>query len=106
MIIHEYLRPYASAGNPDRLTAKVQIFSTCSELVRTLPLLIYDAKDADQIADGDDHAYDGWSYGIQAWHVRRSTEPQAPEYKRGTLGDIMGHKAKIEDGTKRKGVFS
>ncbi|HYE20106.1 MAG TPA: phage terminase large subunit [Tepidisphaeraceae bacterium] len=108
MIVHEFLRPYtvpASDTEPARTTAKVQIFSTCRELVRTLPLLVYDEKDTDQIAPSrDDHSYDGWSYGIQAWHAR-AVAPATPAYQPGTAGDILRHARKLGTEKPRDRVF-
>jgi len=69
---HEYLSPYMD-GNTDRWTSKVQIFDTCKELIRTLPQLVKDEKDAEKVADSKiDNQYDGASYGLVSYHVGQS----------------------------------
>jgi phage terminase large subunit len=93
-MVHEYLKPFAAG---DRTTAKLQVFNTCTELIRTLPMLIANPDHPEEVKESAiDHWYDALSYGLVAWHIRRSEEPVAPTYKRGTLGDIMEHSRKLE----------
>ena len=43
----------------------VQIFSTCRDLIRTLPLLTYDKHDHEDVADNcEDHAPEAFRYGL------------------------------------------
>lgn len=108
MVVHEYLRPYHRVfepGQPPRTTAKVHVFSSCAELIRTLPLLVYSERETDMIADRqDDHAYDGWSYGLEAYHAIKSRMTPA-SYLPGTAGHILEH-AKVLAADKPKGPFS
>jgi phage terminase large subunit len=96
MVVHEYLRPVtipadAEKNQPERVEGRVCIFSTCPYLVRTLPLLVYDDKNPEAIKPGDDHGYDGWSYGIQAWHIRKSDAPAKPPPKPTSFAAMLGH---------------
>lgn len=85
---HEYLKPYEGPDN--RLTAKVRIFSTCRQLVKTLPLLAVDPNDAEKVMESDiDHWFDAAGYGLIAWHVQKS---KAPEPEKGV---IRSHKEKL-----------
>jgi phage terminase large subunit len=43
----------------------LQVFSTCKNLIRTLPYLIYDENKAEDVDSGqEDHAYDSLRYGL------------------------------------------
>lgn len=43
----------------------LQVFSTCPNLIRTLPLLVYDPVRVEDIdTEGEDHAYDALRYGL------------------------------------------
>jgi len=55
-VVHECLR--ADAGPP-----RLQVFSTCHNLIRTLPGLIFDARQVEDLdTDGEDHAADMLRY--------------------------------------------
>lgn len=72
--VREYLKPYLKNGD---LTAKLQVFSTCEELIRTLPSLVYDehrVEDCD--TDGEDHAADAVRYGIMSRPSPKLTQDQ------------------------------
>jgi hypothetical protein len=63
-IMREYLKPFMVG---DKKMAKLQVFSTCYEFIRTFPTLIYDAiKVEDCDSDGEDHAADSVRYGIMS----------------------------------------
>lgn len=103
-LVHEYLKPYKAGP---RVTAKLQVFDTCRDLTRTLPMLVSNPDHPEEVAESAiDHWYDSLSYGLTAWHVRRSSEPRKPLFKPGTAGDILGHAKKLEAGLKRRGPFS
>ncbi len=74
-IVHEMLRaecwvPGAESG------AGLQIFENCTNLIRTLPQLVYDpVKVEDVDTDGDDHAYDALRYGLKSLHRRDAEKP-------------------------------
>lgn len=74
--VHEYLKPYT--GHDGRMTAKVQIFDTCTHLIETLPKLLSDEKDIEKVADSDiDNQYDSLGYGLIAYHIDKSKTPPA-----------------------------
>lgn len=111
-IMHEYLKPYQTKRTVDGVveqyqTAKLQIFEGCTELIRTLPMLVCNPDYPEEVLESAiDHWYDCLSYGIVAWHVRRSTEPDKPMFKKGSAGDILNHAKKLAVGLKPKGPFS
>ena len=40
-----------------------QVFNTCTQFIRTVPALVYDEKNVEDIdTDGEDHIYDEWRY--------------------------------------------
>jgi len=55
-VVREYMRPFL--GQDDKITANLQIFSTCFEMIRTLPEQVHDSKNPEDMAkrDGDDCA--------------------------------------------------
>jgi hypothetical protein len=71
-------------GSPPTL----QIFSTCTNLIRTLPMLPVDPhrpEDVDTLAE--DHAYDCTRYGLGAMHWVEALKRRPPRsYKMGGLG--------------------
>jgi len=76
---HEYLKPFWDE-NRKRMTARVQIFSTCKKLIETLPQQIEDENDPEKVAETNyDHHYDGAGFGLIAWHSKSSLKPPEPE---------------------------
>lgn len=83
---HEYLKPYTIEipgpdGKPMQIkTAKLQIMDCCTELIRTLPLLVKDKNDPEKVEDDNtiDHGYDGAGYGLITYHLKNSL-PSKPE---------------------------
>lgn len=59
----------------------IQIFSTCTNLIDTLPGLIYDAHKIDDVdTTGDDHAYDSLRYGLMSRpHPNAPSEVKPPK---------------------------
>jgi hypothetical protein len=46
---------------------RLRIFSTCRDLIRTLPLLVHDEKNAEDVdTDGEDHAGDALRYLVMS----------------------------------------
>lgn len=91
--LHEYLKPYDypvfdKRGKPVldedgnqimKKTAKLQIMDNCTELIRTLPLLVKDKKSNEKVADDStiDNPYDALGYGLVTHHRKQSAV--APE---------------------------
>lgn len=70
-LVHDKLG-YAKDGIP-----KMQIFSTCTSLIRTLPSLPYDKYKVDDVdTKADDHDYDTLRYGLMAF--KESVSEEAP----------------------------
>ena len=80
--IHEYLKPYMDE-NVGKMTAKLQIFDTCTKLIETLPQLINDEKDVEKVAECTiDHWYDSLGYGLISHHAQRSYLEDKPNLKK------------------------
>lgn len=63
-LCREYLKPFQQQ---DRIIAKVQFFSTCTEAIRTIPSLIHDQHRPEDVdTDGEDHAGDDWRYAVMS----------------------------------------
>jgi len=84
---HHYLKPYSieitdEHGNKKIVqTAKLQIMDCCTELIRTLPLLVKDKNNNEVVEDDStiDNCYDGAGYGLITHHRRNSSPPKAEE---------------------------
>jgi phage terminase large subunit len=62
--VRDYLKPYQLN---DRTVAKLQIFSSCPNLIRTLPMMVYDTKRVEDLDTTlEDHAVDALRYGIMS----------------------------------------
>lgn len=73
--LRDYLKPYLQG---EKIVSKLRIFSTCINLIRTLPTLVYDKiKVEDLDSDGEDHSADAVRYGVM------SRPPIAPSTKYG-----------------------
>lgn len=84
--LHEYLKPLKISDN--KYTAKVKIFKTCYNLIRTIPLLINDEKDHEKVEGSTiDHWYDSFRYGLIFSHSLKSRPPEPPKTKK--LKDIL-----------------
>ncbi|MCR4375903.1 MAG: terminase family protein [Acidobacteria bacterium] len=59
--VHEVLA-WADGAPP-----QLQVFTTCANLIRTLPALVLDERKPEDVdTDGEDHAYDALKYGLLA----------------------------------------
>ena len=63
--VHEYFKPYYDEISCKN-TAKVQIFSTCTELIKYIPLLVVEDNNPNVVADNSriDNVYDSFGYGL------------------------------------------
>lgn len=65
-VLTEYLEPYEDP-NTKTMTAKLLIFDTCKNLIRTLPSMVHDNLKPDDISDsGEDHAPESIRYGVMS----------------------------------------
>jgi phage terminase large subunit len=63
-VVHKFLAPRPDP-NGGRLTARLRITSNCANLIRTLPEMIHDEKDVEDLDTGlEDHAADALRYGL------------------------------------------
>ena len=91
-------RVYFDKGNHDRINGKMQchhrlafddkgfpmfqVFNTCKHFIRTVPNLVYDETNVEDIdTDGEDHIYDEWRYVCMknpiAARIKKLPEPKA-----------------------------
>jgi phage terminase large subunit len=91
---------YEQAESGEILRAPLwQTFSTCRNLVRTIPALIHDEHDPEDVdTKGEDHAPDAWRYGLMTRPVPSLVplELMSDEYREATL------RAEHEEREKRK----
>ena len=74
-VMHEYLKPYPDPMRPGKLTAKLQIFSTCHKLIETIPMLVVDEKNNEKVEDSRiDHWYEGLTNGLATYHAEKSNK--------------------------------
>ncbi len=61
------------------LHSNLSVFSTCTNLIRTLPALPYDQTHSEDIdTDAEDHAYDALRYGLMRGPQSRNVTKQRP----------------------------
>ena len=60
-ILHSFLAD-APDGKP-----YFQAHESCTDFIESIPTLVYDESDIEQIAPGDDHSYDSATYGLVAY---------------------------------------
>lgn len=87
-------RVYFEKGNHERINGKMQmhhrlafdedgvpmlyVFNTCKHFIRTVPNLVYDEKDVEDIdTDGEDHIYDMTRYVLMENPIAPRIKPQA-----------------------------
>lgn len=75
---HEYLKPFPHPEIEEKMTAKLQIFDTCTKLIETLPKLLLDENDPEKVADDPriDNPYDAVGIALIDWHVEKSKPPK------------------------------
>ena len=78
-VVREHLRPYADPQG--KTTAKLQVFETCTNLIRTFPIAIHDERNPEDIdTDGEDHALDALRYGLMSRPKPAMTPDQQADY--------------------------
>lgn len=76
-VVREHLKPYEVEG---KLTAKLQVFSICTDFIRTFPSLVYDAIRVEDVdSDGEDHAGDSVRYGLMSNPIPSETADKRRE---------------------------
>lgn len=74
-VVREYLKVRMQN---DVLTAKLKVFTTCTELIRTLPEQQHDKKNPEDLdSDGEDHACDELRYAVMS----RPTYKKEPDHE-------------------------
>lgn len=65
LAMREYLQPYEDEQG--RLTAKLRFLESCKNAIRTIPSLVHDDKNLDDVnGDGEDHAAESIRYGVMS----------------------------------------
>ena len=68
---------------------KLRIFSTCRNLIRTLPALTYDEHNAEDVSDRDeDHAPEALRYGLMSRPRAAAIAPKKPPRRYDPLADV------------------
>lgn len=76
-VVREYLKPFMVEN---KITARLQVFNTCTEFIRTLPSLVFDPiKVEDCDTDGEDHCADELRYALMTKPVPAMTSLQLRE---------------------------
>lgn len=85
--VHTYLRWQPEEGSQDGYTQpKLQIFSTCVNMARTLPLLLHDDIHPEDVdSRGEDHAADELRYFLRTLRDTKSEKPLSPVERRLTV---------------------
>lgn len=74
-VLTEYLEPFVDP-NTGQKTARLLIFDTCSNLIRTLPSLVHDERNPEDVSDKcEDHAAESVRYFVMS----RPSKARAPE---------------------------
>lgn len=96
--VREALRTYFNQnGEP---TAELQVFDTCTNLIRTLPALVYDEhKTEDVDTDGDDHGGDAVRYGLMD-----NTQPNLTGEQKEEMLFYQAMKRKNQGGAGNRGL--
>lgn len=82
--VHTYLRFEKDSDRPSGYTQpKLQVFSTCVNMIRTLPLLLHDAKHPEDLdSRGEDHAADELRYILRTMRETKAPKPLTAVEKR------------------------
>jgi len=76
-VVHQYLR-WDETTKP-----KLRVFSTCINMIRTIPSLVYDPNNIQDVdSSGEDHAADDLRYFLQTLRDYKPARPLNPTQKR------------------------
>src|SRR3989344_1252897 len=76
-IVHQYLRW------DDKNLPKLRVFDTCKHMIRTIPMLIHDDKNSEDLdTKGEDHAADDLRYFLQTLREQKTPRPLTVVQKR------------------------
>jgi phage terminase large subunit len=82
--VREYMK--AIAGPDGQKMAKLQIWENCVNTIKTLPKLIYDDRNPEDLnSDGEDHAADALRYGLMSRPSKSPTLYTGPGMRAGRL---------------------
>lgn len=72
--MRDYLRVGDGTGQP-----RLKVFSTCRDLIRTLPMLVHDGVHPEDLdSDGEDHAADALRYALMSQPLRSQAPARPP----------------------------
>ena len=75
--VHRYMR------HDDRTPPKLKVFSICTNMIRTLPSLVHDENNLDDVdTRGEDHAADELRYLLQTLRDQKASKPMTAVEKR------------------------
>jgi hypothetical protein len=102
-LLREYLAPYEDEQGVT--SAHLVVFNTCPHITRTLPELIHDDKDPEDVSDKcEDHGPESVRYGVMS-RPPLAKAPQGPP-KRPTREDLAKqHKAKLVKASTKQGKY-
>lgn len=79
-ITHKFLAD-APDGKP-----YLQVHESCTDWIESIPTLVYDERNVEDIAEGDDHSWDSGTYGIVAYVktnpgiiIKQTNQPSTPK---------------------------
>ena len=82
-VVHQYLRW------DERHDPRLRVFSTCVNMIRTIPSLVYDSNNVQDVdSQGEDHCADDLRYFLQTLRDFKPPRPLTPAQKR--LREIFG----------------
>ena len=97
-LLREYLTPYEEEGGQ---TAMLQVFETCTDLIRTLPLLQHDELHPEDAADKPHevtHAPESVRYGVRS----RPPITKQPKQELSGIAEYKDHLAKASMRNRRR----
>lgn len=102
--VREYLRPVETPstipGEEPTVRVGLKVFSTCTNFIRTFPMLVHDQKNPEDLdSDGDDHLADALRYLLMS----RPQRSRAPRKEPVTIEERMAESRRLRD-LERRGL--